>query len=300
MGTTPRLRHEDKGPLHHSRTEDLRPFGTGMAEPLRTPIFHIADILGWSATIATPGPQRNIRRAGVGPEQDRYDPGPRMGIDFARLPPREGKATPGFLWREAKQRASRRRLPPVVRAHSHASSAPSQARLLYPEASGILRRLPHTGGCLPGYRARTPWRPRRLPAVPERERHSPHRGWIIGRRTTVSRSDTPPLIVTMRSPWTCPAPQAVVWPPLPVQATRAALGTGRPELDRRLHCAVHCRHTTLLLLTAVALCPAAFAGEPFPWHAFKRSLTIASPSCPSPPCSIPHDRARMRVVYAVS
>jgi hypothetical protein len=124
-----------------------------------------------------------------------------------------------------------------------------------------------------------------------------------------SSADAPPYldlthqhirIVTMRSPWTCPAPQAVVWPPLPVQATRAALGTGRPELDRRLHCAVHCRHTTLLLLTAVALCPAAFAGEPFPWHAFKRLLTIASPSCPSPPCSIPHDRARMRVVYAVS
>ena len=198
-----------KAPFTTPGRRILRPFGTGMAEPLRTPIFHIADILGWSATIATPGPQRNIRRAGVGPEQDRYDPGPRMGIDFARLPPREGKATPGFLWREAKQRASRRRLPPVVHAHSHASSAPSQARLLYPEASGILRRLPHTGGCLPGYRARTPWRPRRLPAVPERERHSPHRGWIIGRRTTVSRSDTPPLIVTMRSPWTCLAPQAV-------------------------------------------------------------------------------------------
>ena len=98
MGTASRPRHEDKGPLHHSRTEGLRPFGTGMAEPLRTPIFHIADILGWSATIATPGPQRNIRRAGVGPEQDRYAPGSWMGIDLARLPPREGKTTPGFLW----------------------------------------------------------------------------------------------------------------------------------------------------------------------------------------------------------
>src|ERR1041385_4702620 len=73
MGTTPRIRHKDKSPLHHTQPEDLRPFGTGMAEPLRTPIFHIADILSRSATIATPGPQRHIRRAGVGPEQDRYD-----------------------------------------------------------------------------------------------------------------------------------------------------------------------------------------------------------------------------------
>src|SRR5262249_22301013 len=110
MGTTPRLRHEDKGPLHHTWTDDLRPFGTGMAEPLHVPIFHIADVLGRSATIATPRPQRTIRRAGVGPEQDCYDPGPRMGINFGRLPPREGKAAPGFLWREAKQRTSRRRL----------------------------------------------------------------------------------------------------------------------------------------------------------------------------------------------
>src|SRR5690349_7003174 len=65
-----------------------------------------------------------------------------MGIDFARLPPREGKATPGFLWREAKQRASSRRLPPVVHTHSHASSAPSQARLFYPGDSGIPGGLP--------------------------------------------------------------------------------------------------------------------------------------------------------------
>ena len=98
MGTAPRLRYEDKGPLHHTRTEDLRPFGTGMAEPLRAPVFHIAYVLGRSATIAIPGPQRNIRRAGVGPEQDRYDSGPWMGIDFGRLPPREVKAAPGFLW----------------------------------------------------------------------------------------------------------------------------------------------------------------------------------------------------------
>jgi hypothetical protein len=142
MGTTPRRRHEDKSPLHHTRPEDLRPFSTGMAEPLRTPILHIADILGRSATIATPGPQCNICRAGVGPEQERYDPGPRMGIDFTRLPPREGKATPGFLWREAKQRASRRRLLPVVRAHSNASSAPSQVRLFYSGDSGIPGGLP--------------------------------------------------------------------------------------------------------------------------------------------------------------
>src|SRR5215471_5284586 len=110
MGTTPRLRHEDKGPLHHTWPDELRPFGTGMAEPLRAPVFHIADVLGRSATIATPRPQRTIRRAGVGPEQDCDDPGPRMGIHFGRLPPREGKTAPGFLWREAKQRTSRRRL----------------------------------------------------------------------------------------------------------------------------------------------------------------------------------------------
>lgn len=142
LSITPRLRHEDKSPLHYTWPEDLRPFSTGMAEPLRIPIFHIADILGRSTTIATAGPQRNIRRAGVGPEQNRYDPGPRMGIDFTRLPPREGKATPGFLWREAKQRASRSRIPPVVHAHSNASSAPSQARVLYPGDSGIPRGLP--------------------------------------------------------------------------------------------------------------------------------------------------------------
>ena len=268
MATLPRLRHEDKGPLHHSRTEDLRPFGTGMAEPLRTPIFHIADILDWSATIATPGPQRNIRRAGVGPERDRYDPGPRMGIDFARLPPREGKATPGFLWREAKQRASRRACSTLRPWVSFAGS---------PIPGGVYRdTVPEhhgdRGGSLQSLRGRGI-------ALTE--------GGSSADAPPYLDSDTPPLIVTMRSPWTCPAPQAVVWPPLPVQATHAALGIGRPELDRRLHCAVHCRHTALLLLTAAALCRAAFAGEPFPLHAFERSLTIALPSCPSPPCSLP-------------
>jgi hypothetical protein len=81
-----------------------------------------------------------------------------------------------------------------------------------------------------------------------------------------------------------------VWHPLPVQATRAALGTGRPEPGRRLHCAVHCRHAALLPPTAAALCRAAFAGGPFPSHAFERSRVIASPSCPSPPCSLPRSR----------
>jgi len=95
-----------------------------MAEPLRASVFHIADIVGRSATIATPCPQRTIRRAGVGPEQDRDDPGSRMGIDFGRLPPREGKAAPGFLWREAKQWTSRRWPSPVIMVHNTAFLAP--------------------------------------------------------------------------------------------------------------------------------------------------------------------------------
>src|SRR5262245_33838808 len=85
-----------------------------MAEPLRTPIFHIAYVLGRSATIATLQPQCTIRRAGVRPEQDRYDPGARMGIGFRGLPPREVKTGPGFRRREAKPRANRCRLP-----HTH-------------------------------------------------------------------------------------------------------------------------------------------------------------------------------------
>src|SRR5262245_7883716 len=127
-GPLPRLRHKDKGPLHHTRTGELRPGRTGMAEPLRASVFHIADVVGRSATIATPRPQRTIRRAGVGPEQERDDPGSRMGIDFGRLPPREGKAAPGFLWREVKQWTSRRWPSPVISVHNTAFLAPVQKR----------------------------------------------------------------------------------------------------------------------------------------------------------------------------
>src|SRR5438128_9672180 len=65
------------------------------------------------------------------------------------------------------------------------------------------------------------------------------------------------------------------------QAPRAALGAYRRPPARRLPCAARRHRDALLPPTAAALCRAAFAGGPFPWHAFERSRAIASPSCSS-------------------